>query len=166
MKAKKSIVVEGLRKLAEKCLQCGKCSSICPPTRFSEKGFNARRFSLAVLRGEEKELFHEAWSCFLCYDCVKLCPHRVNLPEAIISLRRTINLEGLAGEMFSSLKPFLENILETGRVVSVADARLRRKLKLPEDPSLPEETLRKVKVFMGEVGLFREAEKLREIYGG
>jgi len=154
--------------LAEKCLQCGLCSSICPPTRFSEKGFNVRRLSMKILRAKagRPASLGEIWSCFVCFDCLKLCPHSINLPEAVVRLRRSLAHHGEAGEAYKGVQLYLENMLRYGRMVSVAKTDVRKRLGLRVQPSLPEEALKRLRLLMEKLGFTEEAEMWRSLYGG
>jgi heterodisulfide reductase subunit C len=167
---KKGIVqaeLEKLTGLAEKCLQCGLCSAICPPTRFSRKGFHVRRFSLKILRGKTQRKpvrLDEMWSCFLCYDCLKLCPHNINIPDAVVRLRRSSAYEGSAEEAYEKARLYLENMLRYGRIISVAKTHLRKLLNLPEDPRMPEEDLNRFRTLAEATGFKEEVETLKTIY--
>jgi len=169
---KKGIVqaeLEKLTGLAEKCLQCGLCSAICPPTRFSRRGFHVRRFSLKILRsktGRKPVKLDEIWSCFLCYDCLKLCPHNINIPDAVVRLRRSSAYEGNAGEAYEETVLYLENMLRYGRIISIAKTHIRKLLNLPEDPRMPEEDLNRFKALMETSGFKEEVETLKAIYRG
>ncbi len=170
VKSKKSIVkarLKALSGLADKCLQCGLCSSICPPTRFQGKGFNIRKLSLKILRGKtgKGNSLSEIWSCFTCFDCWKLCPHQVNLPQAIVQLRETLADAGLAGKLYPAVRPYLDNMAEAGRIAAVANVWLRKQYGLAEDPSIPREALGKVKALMEASGFLAEVERFRKLYG-
>ena len=106
----------------------------------------------------------EVWSCFLCYDCLKLCPHNINIPEVIIGLRRSLAYEGSAGEAYGKTALYLENMLRYGRIVSVAKTHIRKLLNLSEDHNMPREALNKFRTLAEASGFKEEVETLKSIY--
>ena len=78
------------------CLECGKCSSICPVSRF-DPDFSPRRIIENALLGFEEELIHDKklFSCLTCYACQLKCPSDVDFP---LFTRKTRVLAQQAGE--------------------------------------------------------------------
>lgn len=72
---------------ARLCLDCGKCTSVCPVAQ-CQPDFNPR---LIVQRrlgwngGDQQD--ETIWSCISCYMCVERCNYRVGFPEFINALR-------------------------------------------------------------------------------
>ena len=76
------------------CLDCGKCTVVCPVAQW-DQDFNPR---LIVQRrlgrdgsGPQDETI---WSCLNCYMCVERCNYRVGFPEFINALRWEARSEG------------------------------------------------------------------------
>lgn len=82
------------------CLECGKCSAVCPITRWETKGFaSPRRFVETALSGQfdalvESPLF---WSCLTCKRCSELCPSDVRFSEFIRDVRKVAYADGASG---------------------------------------------------------------------
>lgn len=85
---------DGLRELVPKqakvyyCLECGKCTSICPVAKGMEH--SPRRIIKSVLEGIDKEVIHgkEIWSCLTCKLCSTICPSTVDYIELIKTVRQ------------------------------------------------------------------------------
>ena len=63
------------------CLDCGKCSAVCPITRWESRQFTSPRLLIekSVL-GQVDEIMDDPlfWSCLTCKRCSELCPSEVN----------------------------------------------------------------------------------------
>lgn len=69
------------------CLDCGKCTSVCPVTE-CDPDFNPRLIVKRRLGADNLRLKDETiWSCVGCYMCVERCNYRVQFPEFICALR-------------------------------------------------------------------------------
>ncbi len=72
------------------CLECGKCSAVCPVTRWETRDFaSPRRLMEAVIHGRFEEVFDAPlfWSCLSCKRCSELCPSGVYFSEFIRDAR-------------------------------------------------------------------------------
>ena len=81
------------------CLECGKCTAVCPISR-REPAYSPRLTVERVLWGEGEELLTDAllWSCLTCQHCSERCPSAVHYVEFIRDLRalaRGVGAEGL-----------------------------------------------------------------------
>lgn len=78
------------------CLECGKCSSICPTARF-DPAYSPRVMIENALLGFEDEIIHDKklFSCLTCYTCQLKCPSDVDYPMFV---RKTRALAVDAGE--------------------------------------------------------------------
>jgi heterodisulfide reductase subunit D len=78
------------------CLECGKCTSVCPVSRHNSN-FSPRLMLERALMGFEGELVHdrELFSCLTCYACSNLCPSDVDYP---VFTKRVRNLASGQGE--------------------------------------------------------------------
>lgn len=74
---------------AYNCLECGKCTSICP-VAVVDPGFSPRLLVKAAILEFEDDLVEKRslWECLTCDLCGARCHSDVNLPEFIRSLRK------------------------------------------------------------------------------
>ncbi len=70
------------------CLECGKCSSLCPISRYNP-GYSPRVMIENALIGFEDDLIYnrELFSCLTCYACQLKCPSDVDYPLFIQRMR-------------------------------------------------------------------------------
>ena len=70
------------------CLECGKCSSLCPISRYNP-AYSPRVMVENALLGFEDELIYnrELFSCLTCYTCQQRCPSDVDYPMFIQKMR-------------------------------------------------------------------------------
>jgi len=80
--------------LAQKCVKCALCKSVCPtyPHIEEEGGFARGRLALAemLLNGEiseTKEAYKHLDQCAMCRRCEWICPNGVEYKEIIVSAR-------------------------------------------------------------------------------
>ncbi len=80
------------------CLECGKCTAVCPISR-REPDYSPRLTVERVLWGEGEELLTDAllWSCLTCQHCTTRCPSDVHYVEFIRDLRALARGEGEEG---------------------------------------------------------------------
>lgn len=72
---------------AHDCVECGKCTSVCPVARFDEE-FAPRTIVIGALEGIEDQLEDEdIWSCITCEICNDMCPYGVDYSEFIRCMR-------------------------------------------------------------------------------
>jgi Fe-S oxidoreductase len=85
---------------AFKCYQCGKCASVCPWYLIQAVDFLTYRIPQAVRLGtvtsaEDAEKMarevEELFRCVACEACKEQCPHGVDIPEIIRSIRKILN---------------------------------------------------------------------------
>lgn len=81
------------------CLECGKCSSICPISKYSP-AYSPRVMVENALLGLEDDLIHnrELFSCLTCYACLPKCPSDVNYPLFMQKMRATAANNGEHGD--------------------------------------------------------------------
>ena len=85
---------------ATNCLDCGKCSAVCPITRWGVHGYASPRLLVekATQGGWQAVLDDELfWSCLTCKRCTELCPSRVSFSELVRDLRSLGRAEGRSG---------------------------------------------------------------------
>jgi heterodisulfide reductase subunit D len=81
------------------CLECGKCSSLCPVSRY-DPTYSPRTMVEDALLGQEGELVHnrELFSCLTCYACQSKCPSDVDYPLFVQKMRALASNNGEHGE--------------------------------------------------------------------
>jgi len=80
------------------CLECGKCTAVCPISR-REAGYSPRSMVEAAITDRGGELLHDGrlWSCLTCRRCSQICPSDVRFSEFTRDLRavaRGVEQEG------------------------------------------------------------------------
>ena len=61
------------------CLDCGKCTAICPVSRVN-RGYSPRRLMIKALTGSNENLFTDKtiWTCLTCMQCQQRCPSDID----------------------------------------------------------------------------------------
>jgi heterodisulfide reductase subunit D len=95
MSEEKSGPVE--RTKAYYCVECGKCTGICPVSRGLE--YSPRRMVKRALEEPELELVHDRqiWNCLTCKLCSGVCPSGVDYIDFIKIVRSRAFSFGLSG---------------------------------------------------------------------
>lgn len=70
------------------CLECGKCTSVCPVARY-DPSFSPRQMIENALLGFGDELLldKELFSCLTCYTCQQKCPSDIDFPVFVQKAR-------------------------------------------------------------------------------
>lgn len=106
------------------CLECGKCSAVCPITRWEKRGFASPRLLIETAMEGQREALFEAplfWSCLTCKRCSELCPSDVYFSEFIRDMRKLARDEGHAGSCTHG------DVIQTwGRMMTDPDLRQNR----------------------------------------
>lgn len=70
------------------CLECGKCTGICPVSRFN-RGYSPRVLINRTLRGANDDLLKDKniWTCLTCRLCDEQCPADINYIELTQAVR-------------------------------------------------------------------------------
>jgi len=95
MSAEKTQAVESTR--AYYCVECGKCTGICPVSRGLE--YSPRRMVKRALEDPELEFVHDSqiWNCLTCKLCSGVCPSGVDYIDFIKIVRSRAYSQGLSG---------------------------------------------------------------------
>ena len=83
------------------CLDCGKCSSVCPITIHLVDGYTSPRLLVetAVSSGEDPVLEDPLlWSCLTCQRCSEICPSLVDFSSFIQDARQIARNKNLSGD--------------------------------------------------------------------
>ncbi len=80
---------------AHDCVECGKCTSVCPVAKF-DTSFAPRVIVLRALEGVSDSLNkdRDVWSCITCEICNSMCPYKVDYSGFIQGMRSEAILLG------------------------------------------------------------------------
>ena len=79
---------------ARLCLDCGKCTAVCPVAEL-DSDFNPRLIAKRRLHGNISSAQDETiWSCLDCYMCMERCNYHVQFPQFIKAMRREAQSQG------------------------------------------------------------------------
>lgn len=86
------------RSRAYACLECGKCTGVCPVSRV-DNTFSPRAILVHALRGENPVFGHERalWNCLTCGLCSLRCPEDIAYAGLTRELRAAAKGEGYEG---------------------------------------------------------------------
>ena len=70
------------------CLECGKCTAVCPVSRYN-RTFSPRRMIGRMLVTGASQLFDDSllWACLTCQLCNERCPQDVDFSDLMKSIR-------------------------------------------------------------------------------
>jgi len=83
------------------CLDCGKCSAVCPITRWEKRCYTTPRLLVEkAVGGRIGEFLDDPlfWSCLTCKRCSQLCPSEVYFSEFLRDARASAHAGGRSGE--------------------------------------------------------------------
>jgi heterodisulfide reductase subunit C len=78
------------------CISCGACTATCSSGNFT--GFNFRKLTLLIRRGNDKTVPAEIMQCMLCGKCQLVCPRGVNTRH-VIDMIKTITAKPMYHEI-------------------------------------------------------------------
>ena len=113
----------------ESCLQCGRCTGVCPVANLSPS-YNPRQIIRDILAGNKDRWLRseEIWRCFWCANCYTLCPMDIPFPLLMMQLRYEA-LENRYGEKyFLPFRRFAMRALEDGLTFTPGGARGRERI--------------------------------------
>jgi len=82
------------------CLECGKCSAVCPITVWETRAYCSPRLLIEkALNHPSADVYEDPlfWSCLTCKRCSELCPSDVLFSEFIRDTRGLARNDGRAG---------------------------------------------------------------------
>jgi Fe-S oxidoreductase len=118
-------------------MECGKCSAVCPVTRFEKQVYASPRLLVeeAMVGNTEAVLENSLfWSCLTCKRCSALCPSDVFFSEFIRDARRLARREGRFGPCTHG-----EVIQTWGRMMTDPALRQNRIGWIPENALVSED---------------------------
>ncbi len=83
------------------CMECGKCSAVCPVTPWEGRSYTTPRLLVEkALKGNAEDVFDDPlfWSCLTCKRCSQLCPSDVLFSEFVRDVRQLARSNGRSGE--------------------------------------------------------------------
>lgn len=93
-------LIEAIKKTnALACLECGKCTGVCPVSRFS-RHYSPRRMLTSAVRKHFDVLFqdYDLWSCLTCLRCEAVCPSNIKYSELTQIIRTGAKTSGFNGK--------------------------------------------------------------------
>jgi heterodisulfide reductase subunit D len=71
-----------------RCLECGKCTAVCPISRHDHKFSPRRTVGRALMRHDEALLTDDRlWACVTCLHCSQVCPAGVAYADLTLAVR-------------------------------------------------------------------------------
>ena len=106
------------------CLECGKCSAVCPISRWETRRYTSPRLLVEkAIEGRRDEVLDDYlfWSCLTCKRCSQLCPSDVYFSEFLRDARALAREEGRSGDCTHS-----DAIQTWGRMMTQAELQQKR----------------------------------------
>lgn len=81
------------------CLECGKCTSVCPLSYYSRQ-YSPRMLLNRTIRKDFDGLLqgYDLWSCLTCRKCDEVCPSGIHYTDLVQFLRTTAVEQGFNGK--------------------------------------------------------------------
>ena len=81
------------------CLECGKCTAVCPVSLFSQK-YSPRAMLTKTIRNEFDSLYidYDLWSCLTCRRCDAVCPANIDYSTLTQVIRSSAKDSGFHGK--------------------------------------------------------------------
>jgi heterodisulfide reductase subunit D len=80
-----------------RCLECGKCTAICPISQYDHCFSPRRTVGRALMRHDRTLLSDDRlWTCLTCWHCSQVCPAGVAYPELTLGVRAEARRLGAA----------------------------------------------------------------------
>jgi len=97
------------------CLECGKCTSVCPVSLHSRQ-YSPRSLLTKAVRQNFDSLFqdYDLWSCLTCRRCDAVCPSNIQYSELTQVIRKNAKDSGFEGKCsHSGALDLLQRIMTT-----------------------------------------------------
>lgn len=80
------------------CLECGKCTAVCPVSRHNDHYSPRRLVAEGLFYGQEELVKNSLlWSCLTCLLCSQRCPVDVKYSDYMQNLRTAAHNQGITG---------------------------------------------------------------------
>jgi len=112
------------------CLDCGKCSSVCPVTIHLVDGYTSPRLLIENAIATDQDTILDdplLWSCLTCNRCTEICPSIVEFSNFIQNARQIAREKGLSGDCTHSgmiqtwIRMMAEPDIEQNRLEWISD---------------------------------------------
>lgn len=100
------------------CLECGKCTSVCPVST-SSRQYSPRSLLTRAVRKDYQSLFqdYDLWSCLTCKRCDQVCPSNIEFSDLNRILRNNAQDAGFHGKCsHSGAMELLQRIMTTKKI--------------------------------------------------
>ncbi len=126
------------------CVECGKCTSVCPAAEFNPE-FAPRLIVVKALEGVEGLAGEkDIWSCLTCEMCSSVCPYKVDYSNFVRGLRSEALAHGAVPVCSQG------GLIQTmGRIMTEPDLKQNRLNWLENEPDLKVAQKGDVYYFMG-----------------
>lgn len=111
-----SVLIESIKKTnAYACLECGKCTSVCPVSKFNHQ-YSPRSLLTKAVRNHYDTLYndYDLWSCLSCKRCDAVCPSNIQYSDLNQIVRTGAKDAGFHGKCsHSGAMEMLQTIMTT-----------------------------------------------------
>ena len=126
--AKNNLEKQILETRVRLCLDCGKCTVVCPVSQYNSD-FNPRRIIRKSLGKRQVDVHDEnIWACFNCHKCLARCNYNVKFPDFVNALRAEAVKQGV--RVLCSHGGTLQSVMN---LMGLADLEQHRLDGLPDD---------------------------------
>ncbi len=97
------------------CLECGKCTAVCPVSLFSNS-YSPRSMLTKTIRSEFDSLYtdYDLWSCLTCRRCDAVCPANIDYSTLTQVVRSSAKESGFQGKCsHSGAMEMLQRVMTT-----------------------------------------------------
>ncbi len=97
------------------CLECGKCTAVCPVSLFSQR-YSPRSMLTKTIRNEFDSLYidYDLWSCLTCRRCDAVCPANIDYSTLTQIVRSSAKDSGFQGKCsHSGAMELLQRVMTT-----------------------------------------------------
>ncbi len=128
-----------------RCLECGKCTAVCPISRYDHRFSPRRTVGRALMRHDEALLRDDRlWACLTCLCCSQVCPAGVAYSDLTLGVRTEARKLGQAavcthGEAIHSwMRLMMDPALKQDRLGWLANAQIGGQASADSGNSTPE----------------------------
>jgi Fe-S oxidoreductase len=81
------------------CLECGRCTGVCPVSRFNRQ-YSPRVLLTQAIRNHSEALYqdYDLWSCLTCLRCEAVCPANIRYSQLTQQIRTRAKTSGFNGK--------------------------------------------------------------------
>jgi heterodisulfide reductase subunit D len=116
-----------------RCLECGKCTAVCPVSHHDHRFSPRRTVGRALMRHEEALLTDDRlWACLTCLHCSQVCPAGVAYADLTLGVRSEAHKLGMAiacthGEVIHLwMRMMMNPVLQQNRLRWLENGQMRK----------------------------------------